>query len=216
MEKSEITLHNTVLDNVLHYLYDQVKLMGGQTIRYSHPVEYSDGTINNNVTYVHTVQNVQPPQNNRLVVNYTFLIEPEGKPGQYWGLMQAIEFEGWQLQTNSVLIKAEFDPSYKPIVDAFLNDLQKTFEQVTQTEPSKATETQAQKKTRKATTGPIIRTQTRFELIQSIKAQHPDWTQEKTAMEANEKEHTDIYNGNTIKNIYKAMGVNWERADRVR
>ena len=111
MEKVEISLNNTVLANVWQYLYDRVKSMNHKVIEYSKFLENQDGA-GYNVTYRCTVQNIQPPQNNQLLVNYTYVIEPEGKDTQVYGILPAIEFTGWQLQLDTVLINIEFLPLF--------------------------------------------------------------------------------------------------------
>ncbi len=127
MESSEIILHNTVLEYVFRYLYDQVKKMGGKVIKYSKNINYSDGT-SNKVTYFQTIQYVQPPKNNRLAVQFSYVIQPDGKPAQgFMELMPAMEFEGWQLQNDTVLLKVEFAPLYKPYIDNLFSDLNEKF-----------------------------------------------------------------------------------------
>lgn len=131
MEKVEISLNNTVLANVWQYLYDRVKSMNHKVIEYSKFLENQDGA-GYNVTYRCTVQNIQPPQNNQLLVNYTYVIEPEGKDTQVYGILPAIEFTGWQLQLDTVLINIEFLPLFKDFVDGFVKDLNKMFGKKTQ------------------------------------------------------------------------------------
>ncbi len=62
---------------------------------------------------------------------------------------------------------------------------------------------------------PTVRTQTRFEVMKRLKDQHPDWSQDKVAAEAGE-ELGEVIFGETVRNTYRSMGVDWPRADRVR
>lgn len=69
--------------------------------------------------------------------------------------------------------------------------------------------------------GPRPKTLERADYFKKMKDRHPAWSQEKVAMEAARPEsegglgESDII-ADTVRNAYRAMGWEWERADRVR
>ncbi len=64
--------------------------------------------------------------------------------------------------------------------------------------------------------GPTEKTKIRFEIFRKLKDNHKDWSYEQVAMKACAQEHMDNWTGETVRNTYKAMGKEWEKADRVR
>lgn len=63
---------------------------------------------------------------------------------------------------------------------------------------------------------PTLKTRERAELYRRLKDAHPEWSQSKVAIEANREEGTDVHSKSSVQNAYRAMGWEWERADRVR
>lgn len=63
--------------------------------------------------------------------------------------------------------------------------------------------------------GPTIKTQMRAEEFKRLKDMHPEWTQEKVAMEAGAALEESL-TANSVKNAYKAMSWIWNRGDRIR
>jgi hypothetical protein len=107
MERNnEVILQNTTLENVFRYLYDKLKRIGGETIER----KTDDGTI-----HLYCIQYVHPSEPNKIEVKYTTTVEPQGnveKSHGYWHDSIAMRFEGWQLQTNTVLLKGECHCSF--------------------------------------------------------------------------------------------------------
>jgi hypothetical protein len=65
--------------------------------------------------------------------------------------------------------------------------------------------------------GPTYKTKMRAEVFKRIKYEHPGWSQAKVALEAMEQESwLGEISGETVRNAYRAMGWDWERANRVR
>ena len=127
MEKIELTLRNTSLDNVLSYLFDQVKTKGALFhLEDSRITEYSDGT-KKKFDYHHNFRPVQPQKNNTITVNVHFymidtVLHAIPSPGHNINY-DAIVFKLWPLQTNTVLIKVDFLETYRGFVDEILSDL---------------------------------------------------------------------------------------------
>ncbi len=63
--------------------------------------------------------------------------------------------------------------------------------------------------------GPTLRTQMRFKVFKRLKDDHPTWSQSRVTQEAI-PELGEIVDAETVRNTYRAMGVDWERGDRVR
>ncbi len=63
--------------------------------------------------------------------------------------------------------------------------------------------------------GPTVRTQIRGQVFKELKDKHPEWTQEKVAMEAQDILHESV-TADTVRNTYRAMGLKWKRGNRVR
>ena len=120
--QKEVILQNTILENVLKYLYNKMKELSGRVIENKD----DDGTI-----YAYCIQNVFPSNSNRIDVKYTSVVTPKGdteKAHGYWGELIAMSFEGLQLQTNTVLIKAECKhPFIMSIFDDYWADMFKAF-----------------------------------------------------------------------------------------
>jgi hypothetical protein len=120
--ENEVILRNAILENVLRYLYDKLKGISGKTFEETH----NDGTI-----YYYTIQNLFPSNSNKIEVKFTTTVTPEGnieKAHGYWGDLIAMSFEGLQLQTNTVLIKAECKhPFILSIFDSYWDEMLKAF-----------------------------------------------------------------------------------------
>jgi hypothetical protein len=133
MEKRELTLQNTILDNVLTYLYDQVKTRGALfNLVDSKITEYPDGT-KKKFDYHHNITSVQSTKNNTITINVHFYMEDTvlhaiPSPGHNINY-GAIVFKLWPLHTNTVLIKVDFVETYQGFVDEILSDLTQRFEQ---------------------------------------------------------------------------------------
>lgn len=121
-KKHEIILQNTTLQRVMQYLTEKLKPLGGMTI----PSKKEGGTI---ITY--TVQGVLPSQLNKINVDYTSVVIPNGdveKAYGYWETYTAMNFESFQLQPNTVRIKAECrHPFIMPVFDRIWADMLKDF-----------------------------------------------------------------------------------------
>ena len=63
--------------------------------------------------------------------------------------------------------------------------------------------------------GPTARTQMRAEVFRRLKKEHPRWSQVTVAMKA-QGELDEIVSADTVRNTYRAMEWEWERADRIR
>ena len=68
----------------------------------------------------------------------------------------------------------------------------------------------------KRESGVTIKTQERAQQYKKLKSEHPDWSQAKLAMELNLRDNVDYHTETTVRTAYRAMGWEWERADRVR
>ncbi len=120
--QNEIILQNTKLEYVLQYLYDKLKGLNG--VVKSQTLE--DGTIFN-----YCIQNVQPAYQNKIIVKYSSTVTPKGnvdKAYGYWGDLQAMTFEGLQLQMDTVRIKGECQhPVILTIFDRYWADMLRDF-----------------------------------------------------------------------------------------
>lgn len=118
----EVILQNTTLENVMRYLAEKLKGISGVI---DEPPQ-KDGTL-----IQHNIQNVIPWQLNEIKVEYTDVVIPKGnieKSHGYWGNYVAMNYEGMQLQTNTVKIKAECrHPFILPIFDRIWADMLKDF-----------------------------------------------------------------------------------------
>lgn len=63
--------------------------------------------------------------------------------------------------------------------------------------------------------GPTEKTRIRAEVFKRIKEEHRDWNTHRVALEASE-ELSENLSSESVRNAYRAMGWDWERADRVR
>jgi hypothetical protein len=63
--------------------------------------------------------------------------------------------------------------------------------------------------------GPSPKTEVRGEVFRRLKKEHPQWSYDVLAIRAS-RELEETVTGDTVKNVYRAMGWTWERADRVR
>jgi len=63
--------------------------------------------------------------------------------------------------------------------------------------------------------GPTIKTWERGKVFKRLKDAHPEWSYYRVALEASE-ELGETVTGETVRNVYRAMDWEWERADRVR
>lgn len=62
---------------------------------------------------------------------------------------------------------------------------------------------------------PTVKTETRFEVFERIKTKNPEFTQEQVAEEAKIELEDNYINGETVRNVYRAMGKQWpERGER--
>jgi len=65
--------------------------------------------------------------------------------------------------------------------------------------------------------GPTANTQTRGKVFKRLKDAHPEWSQKRVAIEASKPEELgEVVTSDTVRNVYRAMGWKWERADRIR
>jgi len=62
---------------------------------------------------------------------------------------------------------------------------------------------------------PTARTQERGLVFKRLKKENPTWSQARLALEAN-RELYEVVTADTVRNVYRAMGWKWERADRIR
>lgn len=100
-KKKEVILQNAILENVFQYLLEKLRGISGITIERT----TDDGTI-----FSYDIQYVYPSKANKIEVKYTTMIMPQGnieKTYLQWDEFIAMSFEGLQLQTNTVLLKAE-------------------------------------------------------------------------------------------------------------
>ncbi len=122
--KNEKVLQNAKLENVMRYLSEKLKGINGKAIEKTN----DNGTI---LTYC--IQNPQLsfPILNKIEVRYTTTVIPKGdmeKAYGYWRDLNAMRFEGMQLQENTVLIKAECEhPVFVSIFDRYWADLLTAF-----------------------------------------------------------------------------------------
>ena len=63
--------------------------------------------------------------------------------------------------------------------------------------------------------GPTEKTRIRAEVFKRIKDEHRDWNTHRVAMEASD-ELSENLSSESVRNAYRALGWDWERADRVR
>lgn len=63
--------------------------------------------------------------------------------------------------------------------------------------------------------GPTIKIQERARVCKELKDAHPEWTQEKLAMEAGDR-LGEILSAESVRNVYRAMGWKWKRGERTR
>ena len=119
--KNEVILQNTMLENVLQYLYDKLKEI--------HNANF-DKTLKDGTIYYYSLY-VNPVQSSEIEVAYSTSITPKGdieKSYAMGDMYPAMSFEGLQLQTNTVKIKAKCHRSF--IVSTFDNiwdDMLKAF-----------------------------------------------------------------------------------------
>ena len=117
--KNKVVLKNTTLENVMGYLLEKAKGMSGKLATQT----FKDGTISRyllqNPKYSYPI--------NKIEIDYTATIAPQGneeKTQAYWGGLNAMCFEGMQLQTNTVKIKAECNS------DTFLSDFEHCWDEM--------------------------------------------------------------------------------------
>ena len=63
--------------------------------------------------------------------------------------------------------------------------------------------------------GPTIKIQERARACRELKDAHPEWTQEKLAMEAGDR-LGEILSEESVRNVYRTMGWKWKRGERTR
>jgi hypothetical protein len=63
--------------------------------------------------------------------------------------------------------------------------------------------------------GPTIKIQERARVCKELKDAHPEWTQEKLAMEAGDR-LGEILSAESVRNVYRTMGWKWKRGERTR
>ena len=64
--------------------------------------------------------------------------------------------------------------------------------------------------------GPTPKTQERARVFRRIKDQHPSFSLHQVANQANHEEKVENFTEEVVRNAYRAMGWEWERADRIR
>lgn len=118
---------------------------------------------------------------------------------QYFhSLAQAIHNQ-WPDEQNAVMLPAEpmlvWPPPVAPVPSA-----------VESTLPAQSSEKD---------TGPTLRIRERFAVFKRLKDAHPEWTQDKLALEAT-RILGELVTKETVRNAYRRMGQEWVRGDRVR
>ena len=93
--------------------------------------------------------------------------------------------------------------AYEEALEEGLPDIEKVLEKFSE-------------KDSKSMRGPNRKTIERAEVFKKIKDNHPEWSQYKVAMEARSELDDQHINADTVRNAYRVMGWEWERADRIR
>jgi hypothetical protein len=118
----EVILQNTILQNVMHYLLDKLRVINGL----QKEKIFEDGT---KIWYLMQTPLFSHP--NKIKVNYTSTVIPKGDENRSYGFWQdltALSFEGMQLQTNTVKVKATCEhPCILSEFDSLWADLLKDF-----------------------------------------------------------------------------------------
>ena len=127
MEKTQITLSNTQLQNVLAILFDRLKNHKGMSqTKAIEKNDYQDG-IKRDVIYHYNLQNPNW-QNNKLIVNEHYYISVI--PGKtdltseeviHTLTLDGLVFTGWQLQTNTVMLELEYAEHWQDLVNNIMN-----------------------------------------------------------------------------------------------